>query len=112
MNLEDQTNDANTSDPFDPEKMDDDDVDIELPGNNRNSGYNAYLGNDDGFSASSLRSDTPDDLDGANDHIEPQDVIPEVLLKYFIWVIYPSSAFLILNSYVDDYAEKTRERVS
>lgn len=89
MNLEDQTNDANTSDPFDPEKMDDDDVDIELPGNNRNSGYNAYLGNDDGFSASSLRSDTPDDLDGANDHIEPQDVIPEVLLKYFIWMTTP-----------------------
>ena len=87
MNLEDQTNDANTSDPFDPDKMDEDDVDIELPGNNRNAGYNAYLGNDDGFSASSLRSDTPDDLDGANDHIEPQDVIPEVLLKYFIWVM-------------------------
>lgn len=93
MNLDEQANesgDANTSlpDPFDPERMEDDDVDIEL--SNRNPGYNTYLGNDDGFSASSLRSDTPDNLDDANDQIEPQDVIPEVLLKYFIWVLSPS----------------------
>lgn len=97
MNLDEQANesgDANTSlpDPFDPDRMEDDDVDIEL--SSRNPGYNAYLGNDDGFSASSLRSDTPDNLDDANDHIEPQDVIPEVLLKYFIWVlsVFPSNS--------------------